>query len=257
MEHVLNDLVNNAIKFTDHGSVNLSLCHDSQSTSACVQIKVIDTGIGIPKSQQAMIFDAFRQASEGYERSYEGTGLGLTISRCYVELLGGRISLQSEPGKGSEFCISFPAQSVQEELAEQEVGNMPCPPPIIPAPEPRKVLPRVLMIDDDVTSHKLVDKMLEDRAIIDCAFSGEDGIKLARKGEYKLVLLDIHLGAGINGLAVVNAIRSIPCYQDIPIIAITAYSMVGDKETFLSMGFSHYLSKPFSQKDLVHIIDMI
>ncbi len=257
LEHVLNDLVNNAIKFTDHGSVNLSLCHDSQSTSACVQIKVIDTGIGIPKSQQAMIFDAFRQASEGYERSYEGTGLGLTISRCYVELLGGRISLQSEPGKGSEFCISFPAQSVQEELAEQEVGNMPCPPPIIPAPEPRKVLPRVLMIDDDVTSHKLVDKMLEDRAIIDCAFSGEDGIKLARKGEYKLVLLDIHLGAGINGLAVVNAIRSIPCYQDIPIIAITAYSMVGDKETFLSMGFSHYLSKPFSQKDLVHIIDMI
>ncbi len=257
LEHVLNDLVNNAIKFTDKGGVSLSITHNPHDTINCVQIKVADTGIGIPLNQQDMIFDAFRQASEGYERSYEGTGLGLTISRCYVELLGGKISLSSVPGEGSEFCISFPAVCVQQEHIPKPEHRISCPPPEKVLNKPLKVLPRVLMIDDDVTSHKLVGKMLEDRADIDYAFSGEEGIDLARNNEYKLVLLDIHLGAGINGLAVVNAIRSIKSYQHTPIIAITAYSMVGDKEMFLSMGFSHYLSKPFSQKDLVHVIDLV
>lgn len=255
LEHVVNDLVNNAIKFTNEGRIVVSLEVDAQSSDSCVNIRIIDTGIGIPRHLHEVIFDAFRQASEGYERSYEGTGLGLTISKGYVELLGGKISLHSEPGKGSEFCISFPDKYLQEDIAPGSIAETLGNSAALEQSETVPVLPQILLVDDDIVSHKLIEMMLHGLADIDYALSGEEGICLARGKQYEVVLLDIHLGAGINGLAVVNELRQIDGYKKIPIVAITAYSMVGDKEMFLSMGFSHYLSKPFSQKDLLKTIN--
>ena len=254
LEHVVNDIVNNAIKFTNQGEVTISLGLDINNIDNCVVIKVSDTGIGIPKHQHEVIFDAFRQGSEGYERSYEGTGLGLTISKGYVELLGGKISLTSEPGKGSEFFVSFPKKYLQDDWTEFPGTDQSGLSSDSPCSKPNPVLPRILLIDDDVVSHKLIEVMMDKLVDIDYALSGEEGIGLARNRQYALVLLDIHLGAGMNGLAVVNELRQIDGYKQIPIIAITAYSMVGDKEMFLSMGFSHYLSKPFSQKELLRVI---
>ena len=254
LEHVVNDLINNAIKFTHFGGVSICLEVCPQDEINCVIIKVSDTGIGIPKHKQEYIFDAFRQASEGYERSYEGTGLGLTISREYVELLGGRIKLSSEPGLGSEFAVSFPKalllleknapDDAEIQIGNNEAGTHPS----------QAMLPRILLIDDDVISHKLAKRMLEGMAEVDCAFSGEEGLKLAQSEHYQVILLDIYLGTGINGLAVIKEIRRLPAYAHTPVIAITAYSMVGDKEKFLAAGFSHYLSKPFSQKDIKQAI---
>lgn len=254
LEHVVNDLINNAIKFTHAGSVTIRLEVNPLDENCCVLIKVTDTGIGIPKHKQQFIFDSFRQASEGYERSYEGTGLGLTISRQYVDLLGGDISLLSEPGLGSEFSVSFPRRYLQlktplPETAEKIIGKDEA--ELIPVQE---MLPLFLLIDDDKTSHKLARKMLEGIAELDCAYSGEEGLDLLKGAKYQVVLLDINLGSGINGLVTIKQIRQLPTYKYTPIIAITAYSMVGDKERFLSAGFSHYLSKPFSQNEIKQLV---
>jgi signal transduction histidine kinase/CheY-like chemotaxis protein len=254
LEHVVNDLINNAIKFTNKGAVTISLEVYPQDAKNCVQIKVIDTGIGIAKHQQEFIFDAFRQASEGYERSYEGTGLGLTISRGYVELLGGKIYLQSEQRVGSTFSICFPKVHLQTatkaaEERERQTRNR-----LTQTIAQKVILPHILLIDDDAVSHKLTERMLDGIVAVDYARSGEEGLKLIAGMQYKAILLDINLGTGKNGLTVIKEIRQMASYETIPIIAITAYSMVGDKEKFLSMGFSYYLSKPFSQKDLIDII---
>lgn len=254
LEHVVNDLINNAIKFTNEGGVTISLEVNPRDEKHCVTIKVTDTGIGIPKHQQEYIFDAFRQASEGYERSYEGSGLGLTISRGYVELLGGKISLQSEQGDGSEFTVSFPKAYLQVDMKAAEDAELPA---VIGKPKmaaPQVKLPSILLIDDDVIIHKLTERMLEGIAEVDYAFSGEEGLQLLQSKQYQVILLDIYLGAGMNGLAVIMEIRQIEAYARTPVIAITAYSMLGDKEKFLSMGFNHYLSKPFSQKDIIQVV---
>jgi PAS domain S-box-containing protein len=254
LEHVINDLINNAIKFTELGHVTIHLDLFPQDVENCVRIKVADTGIGIPKHQQAFIFDAFRQASEGYERSYEGTGLGLTISRGYVELLGGNITVQSEPGVGSEFCINFPESCLQSDQplageTETLFINSINHPGLAD-----NALPSILLIDDDEVSHKLTRQMLKGLAQVDVATSGEEGLNLLGSKHYRVILLDIHLGSGMNGLAVIDELRKIPSYAETPVVAVTAYSMVGDKEKFLSNGFTHYLSKPFSQKDLTQLI---
>ncbi|PKN71139.1 MAG: hypothetical protein CVU50_10435 [Candidatus Cloacimonetes bacterium HGW-Cloacimonetes-3] len=254
LEHVVNDLINNAIKFTKEGSVTISLKANPQDTLNCVVIDVIDTGIGIPKHQQECIFDAFRQVSEGYERSYEGTGLGLTISRGYVELLGGRISLRSEQGIGSEFSICFPDEYLQIDLTAPEDSELSSVNGESGVTQHQVILPHILLIDDDVISHKLTHRMLEGIADVDCALNGEEGLKLLNSKQYQVILLDIYLGAGINGLAVAKEIRQIEACALTPVIAITAHSMVGDKEKFLSMGFTHYLSKPFSKKDITQVI---
>lgn len=254
LEHVVNDLINNAIKFTPHGSVTILLELNPQDETNCVNIKVIDTGIGIPKHKQRFIFDAFRQASEGYERSYEGTGLGLTISRQYVELLGGRLTLHSEPGLGSEFGVIFPKIYLQlppPSADETESTSANVDAEITPV---QAMLPRILLIDDDKISHKLTRKMLEGMAELDFALSGEEGLEMLKNTKYQVVLLDINLGSGMNGLTAIKEIRQLPAYAYTPVIAITAYSMVGDKDKFLSEGFSHYLSKPFSQNDIKQLI---
>jgi len=254
LEHVVNDLINNAIKFTHMGSVTIGLEVNHHDECNCVVIKVADTGIGIPKHKQEYIFDAFRQGSEGYERSYEGTGLGLTISREYVELLGGSLTLISEPGLGSEFTVSFPKVFLQTEASTAEEGEIPAAPGGAGSIPAHEKLPRILLIDDDEISHKLTQRMLEGMAEVDYAPSGEEGVALAQRERYRAIMLDIFLGTGINGLAVIKDIRKLPAYAHTPVIAITAYSMVGDKEKFLAAGFTHYLSKPFSQNEIRQVI---
>ncbi|MDY0151501.1 MAG: PAS domain S-box protein [Candidatus Cloacimonas sp.] len=254
LEHVVNDLINNAIKFTDSGSVTVQVVVQLWDTTNCVRIKVIDTGFGIPKHQQDFIFDAFRQASEGYERTYEGTGLGLTISRGYLELLGGNILLNSEPGVGSEFCINFPAKYLRDSVDDEKDLDLPltCNDPEYE--KPVSILPRILLIDDDEFNYALTSKMLTGIASIEYSRSGEEGLQLIGNNLYAAILLDIHLGAGINGISVVQKIKGMQAYVNTPIVAVTAYSMVGDKEKFFAAGCTHYLSKPFSKRDLIKLI---
>ncbi len=254
LENVINELIHNAIKYTETGSVKVSLETGNPDPEKAIMIKVTDTGIGIPASKYELIFDAFRQGSEGYERSYDGSGLGLTIAKRYIELLQGRISLNSEPGKGTVFCLSFPSRLVREETVDQ---------PTVPVvkhtdtvkPNSEEIdLPRLLLIDDDPVINELCLHMLEGIALIDTASTGEKAKELLDKNSYAAALLDLNLKSKLSGVEVLKLMQASEQYKDIPIVALTAYSVVGEKGEFISQRCSYILSKPFTKDELQSVI---
>ncbi len=243
---VISNLINNAIKYTDKGGVTVELNVLNSNGSTQAMINVIDTGIGIAKEDQEIIFDEFRQASEGYNRYFEGAGLGLTIARKFTEKMGGSISLQSEEGKGSTFTVIFP---VQLSPANRKINNHIPYENDLPAKTGRNK--KVLIVDDDFSSRKIVELFLRGEVEIEAASNDKEGLELINKNDYSLILLDISLGKGASGIDVLRIIRENPKYKNIPIIAVTAHAMVGDREKFIGAGFNDYLSKPFAKKNLV------
>ncbi len=245
IDSVLNNLIGNAIKYTAKGKVTISVLEDK----GFVQIKVQDTGIGIPAIQQDIIFDPFRQASEGYSREFEGTGLGLTITKKYVELLGGSISLQSIPSAGSTFTVSLPIKSQglyvqykQSPATGYDVETMP-------------KHYKVLVIDDDASSLNLARIMLQNMADVAIASDAETAVSLMGENKYDAVFLDISLGRGTSGIDVLKTVKEhYAHYREIPMIAFTAYAMEGDRERFLESGFTHYISKPFTKHEIVSLL---
>jgi len=246
LHSIITNLVNNAIKYTQKGGITVELDVINSNKKDYAMIRVVDTGIGIAKEDQENIFDEFRQVSEGYNRHFEGAGLGLTIAKKFAEKMGGSISLESEVGKGSTFTVVFPAE---EEVEKSE-------PSIIVARE--DILPysvgknkKVLVIDDDLATRKIVELFLRGEIEIESASNSKDATELINNDVYSLVLMDISLGKGISGVDLLKNLRTLPPYKNVPVIAVTAHAMVGDKEKFLSSGFNDYLSKPFAKKDLV------
>jgi PAS domain S-box-containing protein len=246
LHSIITNLVNNAIKYTHKGGIIIELSIAISGGKKYAMISVIDTGIGIAKEDQETIFDEFRQVSEGYNRHFEGAGLGLTIARKFAEKMGGSISLQSEVGKGSTFTVVFPAEesaSVDESkdhvLIEKNL------------PTPVGKSKKVLVVDDDLATRKIVELFLRGEIEIESASNSKDATDLLSNDTYSLVLMDISLGKGVSGIELLNNLRTIPSYKNVPVIAVTAHAMVGDKEKFLESGFNDYLSKPFAKKDLV------
>jgi PAS domain S-box-containing protein len=244
LDSVLNNLISNAIKYTDHGSVTVS----TRRINGSAVITVQDTGIGIPREQQTIIFEAFRQASEGYGRAFEGTGLGLTITKKYIELLGGSIILESEPDKGTLFTVTFKltdadapasADMTEHEAKEYAVSE--------------KLHP-VLLVDDDETAFNLAAFMLRDFVDLDYAPSAAEAIEKLKSKRYEAALIDINLKKGISGTQVMKSALAIPEAAGIPLIAFTAYAMEGDKDELLSAGFTHYISKPFSRDEIIQLV---
>ncbi len=254
VEHVLNELISNAIKYTTTGSVSVSTRIINNGHDSRIVIEVSDTGIGITPEDQKMIFDPFRQVSEGWNRSFEGTGLGLTICKKYVNLLGGEMILESNFGSGSKFIISFPGEILQKEIKELTKEKTATVQPIIDTKTNITTLPKLLLVDDDETCFVMVSKMLKNIAAIDYVATGSESLSLMKEHVYSLVLLDINLKTGMSGLDVLTEIKKLDNYTGIPIVALTAYAMLDDKEKFLSHGFTGYISKPFTGSDLVDAI---
>jgi signal transduction histidine kinase/ActR/RegA family two-component response regulator len=252
-QSVITNLINNAIKYTNQGGVTVSLNTFGNNGDSLVCVKVADTGIGIAKENQEFIFDEFRQVSEGFNRNFEGSGLGLTITKKFVEKMGGTISLESLQGQGTIFTIKFPLHSNdtnhQEDLNNISNSNLET---ITKLNEDEKVL----IIDDDPATRRIIELNLrgevETKAVCDIKTALEEGNKF----EYSLVLMDISLGQGISGVDLLKNFRTIPYYKDVPIIAVTAHAMVGDKEKFLSEGFDDYLSKPFTKTELINKVNV-
>jgi PAS domain S-box-containing protein len=253
---IINNLVSNAVKYTKKGMIEVVVDTDVIQQKSI--IKVVDTGIGISNDDQKVIFEEFRQASEGLNRKFEGTGLGLTITKKFVELMNGEIILESEPGKGSVFTVTFPStitQKVQDKnindklriaSSGEQIGN-----------QETSGVPDVLLVEDDGITREAVKRILKNTCSLDTAANGAESISMAANNKYDLILMDINLGPGINGLEAASAIRKISGYEDIPIVALTAYALAGDEEKFLKEGCTHYLSKPFSAKDIIGLIKKI
>ncbi len=241
---VLFNLVGNAVKFTRAGSVTLALGHAPAEAGAVeLRFEVTDTGIGIPAEVLGRLFERFSQAEGSTARRYGGSGLGLAISRQLVRLMGGDIAVESEPGKGSRFSFSV--------RCPREAGGRPvkrsAPPPVIPAAS----LARILVVEDNEVNQLLITRMLARRGhVVQLARDGEQALRRLEREQFDLVLMDVHL-PGMDGVTATRRIRQMrPPRGRMPIIALTADAMMGDRDRYLAAGMDDYISKPIDTEAL-------
>ncbi|MFD2785030.1 PAS domain S-box protein [Hymenobacter rubripertinctus] len=248
LRQVLLNLLNNAIKFTEKGQVLLTYQRVSlPGAVARYQFSVLDTGIGISEGQLHQLFEPFTQASASTAREYGGSGLGLSISRGLVELLGGELTAESKLGQGSTFRFTLelpPAQAVAQAVA--------APPPNYQLLRGR----RVLLTEDNAVNQLLVQVMLKGWGItVDTASSGAEALALFRQHQYAVVLMDIQM-PGMDGVAATQLLRQHPdpARAATPVVALTAHAMPGEEARYLTAGLDAYLSKPFQETELFHVL---
>lgn len=249
IRQVIINLVNNAIKYTEKGSVRFSV-HVRQKNTDKVMLyyEVADTGIGIRKEDQKILFDAFQRMEMDRNRYVEGTGLGLTISQNLVNMMGGVIEVESEYGKGSRFFFTIeqtiidptPVSAVnyngqKDNVTEKEAECL------FIAPEAH-----ILLVDDNELNLVVAKELLKPlRMQIDTAENGLQAVKMVRGSQYDLVLMD-HMMPVMDGIEAAKAIRALPedKYQKLPIIALTANAMVDARKEFLNAGMNGFVAKP-------------
>lgn len=239
---ILTNLIKNAIKFTNEGLVEFGY----EKTGEYLKFYVKDTGIGIPKYKEELIFERFRQGSESFDRAYEGCGLGLSITKSYVEILGGKIWVESTEGKGSTFYFTIPYDVIMEES-----GIMDVPSEKIKNGQIKKL--KVLIVEDDEISGFLLTNTLQK---INCevlhAITGDQAIEVCRSiQDLDLVLMDIRMPR-LDGYEATRKIRQFN--KDIIIIAQTAFSFSGDRDKAILSGCNDYISKPINRKLLIELI---
>ena len=239
LRQVLTNLVSNALKFTHTGEVELAVSPDSQPHRLTFQVR--DTGIGIPKEKQQIIFESFSQADTSTTRKYGGTGLGLTISARLVEMLGGELKVTSEPGKGSQFSFSLPVP------AQQAVDQLKTSPPLASV--------AVLVIDDNATNRHLMSDMLRNMGLKPTlADSADAALALLRQNpEFPLILLDAQMPVK-DGMTLAQEIKAEPSLAHCQIIMLSSMSRYMDAEQMKRIGVNHFLSKPVDQRELYEVI---
>jgi signal transduction histidine kinase len=246
-------LLHNAIKFTRYGGVFATLNQFNKDGVEWAVVQIIDTGIGIAKEFNEAIFREFRQESEGLNRSHEGSGLGLSIAKKMIELMNGKIEVESEVGKGSTFSVWFPAVLDSQALkakVEQKRKTI----EFESLVKNTDVLPAVLLIEDNQPNRLVITRMLRQDFLIREVEDGFSGIALASQKIFDVVLIDVNLGPGLDGIDTMQEIRKLSGYEKVPILAVTAYAMESDRDRLLKKGFDDYLKKPFSKEELIDLI---
>jgi signal transduction histidine kinase/ActR/RegA family two-component response regulator len=252
IRQILVNLTGNAIKFTNTGSVQIHAAPLPHSQPGCARIlfRISDTGIGIPDDRLADIFEPFVQVEGSYTRCYQGAGLGLSIVRELVKLLHGELAVDNTPGAGTTFYLSLPFKC----------GPY-CHEPLAPLPElrqPDTMGFHVLLADDDRTSRIAGQRLLEKTGCtVTTAQNGQEVIDILTGGRFDLVLMDVQMPV-MDGVESTRRIRTSDApYAAIPIIAMTAYTMTGDKEKFLTAGMTDYISKPVDISALKEVVGKV
>ncbi|MGI9175727.1 MAG: hybrid sensor histidine kinase/response regulator [Rhodothermales bacterium] len=241
---IMHNLLSNALKFTEKGTVTVSVDAEGPAQEGRVVLQVQDSGEGIDPNFLPYLFDEFRQESTGIGRAHGGSGLGLAITKQLVTLMHGEIDVRSEKGKGSTFSVTLP--STEKALEETSAAAQPS---VAPSEEAR-----LLIVEDNEDTGMLMQAVLESMGEVTLAVNAQEALEAASKTPHHAVLLDINLGRGPNGTDVLRELRAMPTYRDAPIAALTAYALPGDRERFLAMGFSRYLSKPFTVDELLALV---
>jgi len=250
---IISNLTDNAIKFTVTGGVKISA--NIKAAENLTYIKVADSGIGISKENLKNIFTEFIKIEGNKSGDYSGIGLGLSVAKKMTELMKGSISVESKVNKGTTFTIAFPSDiKVGKKSAEK--------PRFIDiererVPKKMKTLPKVLLVEDNITNKVITTLFLKNICYVDHAIDGLKAIEMAEKKQYDLILMDINLGPGINGIEVTSRIRKKNNYNKIPVVAVTGYAMPGDEEKLLHLGFNYYLAKPFKKDQILEIMKKI
>ena len=248
LRQVLLNLLGNAVKFTESGEVSLRVTRDADPTT--LRFTVSDTGIGIPGAKLAQVFERFTQADSSTTRRFGGSGLGLTISKRLVELMGGRIWVESELGKGSVFAFAVPLEvrALANRSAAVLVGT---------GPEPSLPALRVLLVEDSSDNRTITVAYLKDTPYrVEFAENGALAYETFIAGHYDLVLMDRQMPV-MDGLTATRAIRAWEQANQrppTPIIALTASALKGDRETCLAAGCTAFLTKPIKQDALLQAI---
>ena len=259
------NLVGNAIKFTESGSVRFGLhplphsldsrdIDNLQCTTRLFDFWVQDTGAGIDPAMQSRCFDAFTQVDGSFTRQHGGTGLGLRIVKRVSELMGGTIAINSEPGDGTEIHCTM-----RFDVADNSSLGLGA-----PGPEPRPGVRcrRTLLVEDDPTNRVVLKKLLQSLGHeVDAVANGLQALQAARDTRFEVVLMDIQMPV-MDGVQATRGLRemapsSTATLPGVPIIAITAHALYGDREQFLEAGMDGYLAKPVDLHDVVELIDKL
>ncbi len=243
------NLIGNALKFTKDGSVEVHIDLIAiEGNTARISFSVKDTGIGIPADKQKEVFERFMQASSETTRNYGGTGLGLSIVKRLVDLQKGEISIESVYGKGTTFKVVLPYLISEDKPADSSTQNI----AVVEIKKFEKEL-KVLLAEDNVMNQILAKKVLTRFGCdVDIAENGGIALEMARNKKYDLVLMDIQMPI-MDGYTAARSIRE-ELKQDLPIIAMTAHIMAGEREKCIGFGMNDYISKPFKVEALYSLI---
>jgi len=243
-------VISNGIKFTKTGGVTIQVDKQMIGDHTRAVVRVIDTGVGIPDYDIQKIFGEFRQGSEGLARGYEGMGIGLSLAKKIIQMMKGEILVDSTPGNGSVFTISLPVKlsdsQVENQIAEKRKSTV-----IRDMPGPGNKKPAVLLVEDNMLNRAVTVLMLKPHFDMMTASDGITALAIASKKQFDIVLMDINLGEGIDGIETLQRLRMLDDYKDVPVIAVTAYVLSKDEEKFMEMGFDGYVPKPFTKEFIV------
>jgi CheY-like chemotaxis protein len=247
---ILTNLIKNAIKYSEEGSIEFGYSLKKTNELAELEFYVKDTGIGIPKDRQEAIFERFIQADIGDTRAFEGSGLGLSISKAYVEMLGGKIRVESKEGIGSTFYFTLPyvTEIMKEKLTKEEVPTS--------HKETLTTKLKILIAEDEETSEEYITTIVQDfgKEIINVQ-NGKDAVEACHNNQdIDLVLMDIRMPE-MDGYEATRQIRKFN--KDVIIIAQTAYALSGDKEKAIEAGCNDYITKPVKKEELIKKIQKI
>jgi CheY-like chemotaxis protein len=247
LRQILTNLIGNAVKFTENGQVGvLAEVVEQDGSSAFIGFEVSDTGIGIPLDKQRHVFDAFAQADGSTTRRYGGTGLGLSIAKQLCELMGGSIELDSEPGRGSifrftaRFACAEPETNAEPDRRSQALATE--------APQDEVAGTRVLLVEDNPVNLEVALALLENSGCeVDTASNGIEALENYEAGVYGVIFMDCQMPEmdGFEAAAEIRR-RELGSGRRVPIIALTASAIEGDREQCLAAGMDDYLPKPFT-----------
>jgi CheY-like chemotaxis protein len=247
LRQVLTNLINNAVKFTEFGSIQVSagVEQDSDDTQAYrLYLSVADTGIGIPADRMDRLFQSFSQVDASINRRFGGTGLGLAICKRLIEMMGGALIVESQLGLGTTFRFSIPISVAEPEL--------------IVVAELISLSPsqRILVVEDNPINCVVIRKMLEKLGhSVDLVSDGNTAIRRIQETECDLVFMDVNM-PGLDGLEATRIVRGLPeARANVPIIALTASSLVNDRQACLQAGMNDFLSKPVSLDALRKVVE--
>jgi CheY-like chemotaxis protein len=235
LRQILQNLLSNAVKFTAAGAVRLEVAMRGNA----VLFAVIDTGPGLDEETQGRLFQGFTQADSTVARRFGGTGLGLAISRELARLMGGDVTLTSRLGHGARFELCLPMAAAAPEGQVRSTD---------PAGLERDL--RVLVVDDNPTNQEVARALLSAIGVdVETAGGGEEGLAALTAARFDLVLMDIHM-PGMNGVEALAAIRA-GGHAALPVVALTADAMAGERDRLLALGFDGYVSKPIDPAELI------
>jgi len=248
IQQIFINLINNAIKFTENGSITVTVSADIDSEQRqLLHCKVCDTGIGIHADAQASLFDEFTMVDQSYSRKYEGTGLGLAICKRLIDLMHGTINIHSELGQGTTFEFTLVLEKMDANTVPKDITEQPLQRP--------RANTRILLAEDNLANQMVIKSILEHAELsVDVVSNGHEALQAVQDRSYEVILMDISMPE-MDGMSATQAIRKLPSpASELPIIALTAHTLSGDKARFLAAGMNDYLSKPLQRKSALNCI---